>query len=222
MKVQILEKKIRGSAGYDVVVNDASATIADYMDALNIFIENGSIHRLRGDEGQSAGCMGCNNCCQERIPITSIDVNRLSQKIALPELFQKYIYIYVSGRSVDMTLKLGEGGVCRLNNPANRLCSNYSFRPLVCQTYICCTASSRAKALREAVVNMGEDQLVRDWICWVQEGILEPNIDEADDFDVDEDDWGATAFAGKTGYDQVLLQDVCSAELWEELRSNNQ
>ncbi|GAB4266672.1 hypothetical protein Tfer_3198 [Thermincola ferriacetica] len=216
MKVEVRSEK--NKQGYDVLILSEDATVADYLAAINLFIEESGIARPRHEKAQAGTCMACNVCCQERIPLTSIDVVKLSSVIPLEELFAKYIYIYVHGRAVDITLQLGPDGICRLNSPDSRLCCQYQVRPLVCQTYICCPSSRRAARLREVVVNTGEDQLVRDWLKMVRQGIIEPKIDEAIDLDLHEDDWLPTPFEGKRSYDEVFLKDLCTPQLWEKLK----
>lgn len=218
-KVQIREISIGGNKGYDLLVCEDDATVADYLESLNEFIEKGAIDRQRHDGGREyPTCKACHNCCRERIPITSVDLWRLSEEKPINEIFAKYLRVSVQGRVVDITLKLGPEGVCRLNNSDSQLCSIYRNRPFVCQTYICCSLSRRALKLRETVLNTGEDQLVRDWIRMVDEGTVEPRIDEAEDWDLREEDWEPTPFEGKTSYAEILLKDLCSSQLWEKIR----
>ena len=221
MKIKIIEKEIKGKKGYDVEVLDENATVADYLQEMNSFIEQARLDRIRHFESnQCSTCMACNNCCQERIPLTWIDVLNLSEAFPLEKLFKKFIHISVVGKSVDMTLKLNVMGLCHFNKAENGLCSYYANRPFVCQSYICCASSLKAKLLRETIVNTGEDQLVREWLRMVGAGKIEFRVDEAEDFNLDEEDWGPTAYEGKRYYCEVPIKELCTSKLWDKLNGS--
>ncbi|RYD02018.1 hypothetical protein N752_26560 [Desulforamulus aquiferis] len=137
--------KDSGSKGYDLEILDPSATVQDYLDALNNFI----------DTNMSSPCRGCDECCWERIPLTSVDVFKyietsskelkLGSENLLLEFLKKYCYIYVEGRVVDISLGFTLEGACSFLNQTQKICSNYLARSLVCQSFVCLESSERPR-----------------------------------------------------------------------------
>ncbi|MCR4418961.1 MAG: YkgJ family cysteine cluster protein [Clostridia bacterium] len=127
-----------------------------------------------------------------------------------------YGWVGVWGRAVDITLRRGEEGECVLLDRQAGLCRRYDLRPLVCRTYLCSPVTRRARRLRETLVNLGQDELVRLLLeCAGPEGFP---INEADAPDLRPEDWtDKNAFSGKTDYGQVLLREVLPARLWQEV-----
>ena len=219
VKVKIIPENIEGKQGYDISVLDEAATVQDYLDAVNEAIEQKSFYRSRSDV---AVCAGCDLCCAERAPLTWVDVCRLREfsgdsDATVQSLLEKFGYVVVDGPVVDIMLKRGPDDRCILLNRTTSLCSAYQFRPLVCQTFICCALSRRAELLREAVVNKGEDELVRQLLWEARAGKRSPLIDEGYRPKPDLRDWPSTPFAGRTGYHEVYLKEVCSEKLWREV-----
>lgn len=213
VNVDIIPVNIRGQLGYDVLVYNEQATVQDYIDALDSFIEHSGCHRTRNAAADS--CYGCNICCQERIPLTLVDALTVSDN-NINKCFREIVYVYVEGRVVDITMGLDEQGRCIFLDKERGTCSNYLKRPLVCHTFVCCPSTRTAKDLREEIVNSGEDELVRSWFkikgtdgrLVIHEGIS-PNPDARD--------YPGTPFSGSDDYRQVRLKDVCSPALWKRL-----
>jgi len=213
-KVEAVPVLIKGRRGYDIKVRDSNATVQDYIDALNRFIEITPCSRARAPEKNP--CYACNLCCQERIPVTLIDAYNLGGKSNIAEVITGFFHVYVEDRVVDITMGLDDSGCCRFLDPQKGICANYINRPMVCQTFICCPATDEAKQLREEVVNAGEDELVRSWFkSGKQAGRY--IISEAVNPRLDPDDYSPTPFSGKTGYAQVRLKDVCAKKLWQKI-----
>jgi hypothetical protein len=126
-----------------------------------------------------------------------------------------YTTVRVSGPVVDITLRLLADGYCAFLERKNRTCRVYQVRPFVCRTYRCCPATPRALALREAVVNKGEDELVRRWLktLRVMHYAERPAVNEAD--------WPKTSFSGKRRYGLVPLRGVLPERLWHELKQKS-
>lgn len=218
MTVKIITKTFPQGKGYDLEIINEEASLQDYLEALNEHILKGNLTRTRQNIDM---CEGCDGCCSERIPLTNIDVQMLQQGLkaqgeirTLAEVVRRYTYVQVEGSVVDITLARNEEGTCVFLNPETKRCGIYPFRPLVCQTFICCPTSPRARALRETVVNKGEDQLVKWCLTNVAWDKLFNEIWEPD---ISLEDWDDTPFKDKLTYALVPIKDVCTPKLWKKL-----
>lgn len=205
--------KLQGVIGYDVVITNNSATVGDYINALDELIISGDLFRSRDNV---RCCTGCDLCCRERAPLTWIDVLTLARGLGLTTeplgpILDKVGKITIAGPVVDIVLRRNSSGNCGLLNPQTKLCRVYQFRPLACRTFICCPTTRRADQLREVVINKGEDELVRRWI----EGLKAAG--ERAGNHLSPEDYPQSAFAGKSKYDDVLLSELCSPVLWSKL-----
>ncbi|MDI6631616.1 MAG: YkgJ family cysteine cluster protein [Bacillota bacterium] len=212
MTVEVLPKEFGETQGYDVVVRQKGATVQDYLDALNHAFHTFVLTRTRRPE--RADCWGCDRCCAERAPLTIIDCLVLSvatETRTLPDFLSRYTSVVVTGPVVDITLHRLEDGFCIFLDRKDRTCCVYPARPFVCQTFFCCPATSRALALREAIVNQGEDELVRRWLK------TRRTVHYAENPCVNPRDWTKTPFAGRWQYNAVPLRTVVSKQLWREL-----
>lgn len=205
--------KLQGVFGYDIVITDNSATVGDYINALDELIIGGDLFRSRDNV---CSCMGCDLCCRERAPLTWIDVLTLARGLGLTTkplgpILNRVGRITVAGPVVDIVLRRDSSGNCVMLNPRTKLCRVYQYRPLACCTFICCPTTRRAAQLREVVINKGEDELVRRWIKYLEA------TGERPETHLCQDDYPPSAFAGKSNYDDVLLGDLCSSSLWSKL-----
>lgn len=205
--------KLQGVIGYDVVITNNSATVGDYINALDELIISGDLFRSRDNV---RCCTGCDLCCRERVPLTWIDVLTLARGLGLTTeplgpILDKVGKITIAGPVVDIVLRRDSSGNCGLLNPQTKLCRVYQSRPLVCSTFICCPTTRRADQLREVVINKGEDELVRRWI----EGLKASGERAGSHLCLE--DYPPSAFAGKSKYDDVLLSGLCSPALWSKL-----
>ncbi|AQS59540.1 YkgJ family cysteine cluster protein [Desulforamulus ferrireducens] len=214
MKLRVFQKPDKS---YDIEVLDPQATIQDYLDAINYFIET----------TMEPPCRGCDECCWERIPLTSIDaltyVEKLAEQLDLEKnwpllsFLKDYCYIYVEGPVVDISLGYTLEGACGFLNQEERICSNYMARSLVCQSFVCLESSEQAQELRSQLVNAGMDELVRLWLIQSQQAGQKPFMHEQHQAAPCLEDYPVNAFTGKVGYGQVLLKDVCTPELWGQI-----
>ncbi len=212
-RVEAVPVVINGQAGYDIRVADPGATVQDYLDAVNRFIEAAQCYRARKPEADS--CFACDLCCQERIPVTLIDALNMAEG-DLGRFVGEMLHVYVEGRVVDITMGLNEAGKCLCLDSSRGLCRNYGKRPLVCQTFICCPLTRDARKLREEIVNAGEDELVRKWFkikTWNNNLIIHEAVSPRPD----PGDYPRTPFAGAVSYRQVRLKDVCTPRLWKRI-----
>ena len=217
--VQVLLQNFNGDYGYDLVVTDDSATIQDYLDALNYAIEKYTLTRGRK---KVALCQGCELCCAERAPLTAIDLSNIKDYLKVcDESLQKTLdrigYIVVNGPAVDITLRRGEDERCVFLGRKNKLCSIYSARPLVCQTFICCPSSIKAARLREIIVNYGEDELVRQWLVQASEKGDPPGFHEGFRPKINIKDWKPNVFSAKRNYREVTIKEISPPNLWKQL-----
>ncbi|PKM90427.1 MAG: zinc/iron-chelating domain-containing protein [Firmicutes bacterium HGW-Firmicutes-12] len=216
MKVRLLPYYKDEIKGIDIEITGKDATVADYLDALDTYILAGDFIRLRDDTNH---CEGCDTCCGERMPLTSIDVfdlkSKLSPELSMGQFFNRYTYVAVIGRNIDIMLARDFADKCILLDKEKKRCTQYEIRPLVCRTYICTLFSPRADRLRLEVVNTGEDQLVRQWLQCYQNG--ECVIHEEDNPRINLDDWQSDSWIGKSSYAKMLLQDILTPKLWSEL-----
>ncbi|MCR4442741.1 MAG: YkgJ family cysteine cluster protein [Peptococcaceae bacterium] len=214
-RVEVVPYRKNGIKGLDIRVCDEGASVDDYCAALGDYILTADFDRLRA---RKSSCEGCDVCCRERMPLTSVDVLTMHKKLApaldFAELLRRFTYIAVSGRSVDIVLARDYEGDCIFLDKKKKRCLHYQQRLLVCRTYICTACSPRAAKLREAVVNTGEDELVR---LWIAAGGTEAAIHEADAPDVQAADWPENAWTGKAEFSDILLVDMVTPELWTEL-----
>ncbi len=202
--------------GIDVQIIDDEATVQDYYQALDEYILSGTFIRTRANANS---CEGCPICCQERIPLTSIDVLTLKKAMApeqsLNKFLSRYGYVSVEGPVVDIALGRDEAERCLLLDPVIGKCRNYQARPLVCHTYICTILSPRARKLREALINSGMDELVR---LMLAEGQGKFPVHEAYEPAVNCEDWPENAWSGVEEYSRLKLKDILPDKLWSELK----
>lgn len=217
-KVLILPKQFGKGMGYDLVVTNQQASVQDYLNALNKAVDDLPLSRSRK---KAALCAGCDLCCAERAPLTWLDVLRLEEYLNPGEDLQRLLdrvgHIAVDGPVVDITLRREEDGRCSFLDRNKRLCTIYPARPLVCQTFICCSGTNRAAGVRKWVVNLGEDELVRRWLTQAVDRGLKPRYHEGHQPNPRLNDWRPNAFTGKKQYRQVLLRDILPPGLWKQV-----
>lgn len=221
-KIKVTPIKLKSYTGYDLQVLDEEATVQDYLDSLDELFLGHDLSRARN---QVATCEGCPKCCNERIPLTSIDLNLMLEhfnlgksgqnKLALVDFIIRFAYVTVEGPAVDITLRRPLENCIHLNDLGK--CSKYLYRPLVCRTFFCCPSTKRAELLREFIVNTGEDELIRLWLTQIINDNNNLTIDEAYDAEPDLDDWPENPFSGKEQYNEIKLKDLCPANLWSQL-----
>jgi Fe-S-cluster containining protein len=222
--VQIIDYYWRGKLGYDIRLNHPEATVEDYRQALNRWLDTARWYRSRHPEIND--CAGCDRCCQERIPLTVVDLDKLRLNLSSPpksvlKAVERWGHTAVQGPVADITLKRQANGACLFLDPLTFRCKIYAFRPLVCETFICCPSTLRAQQLREAVVNRGEDELIRQWLLALSaKGVnieQNPPVDAGRKLQLSLKDWPATPFSGGRNFSEVRLKDLCEPDLWRIL-----
>lgn len=203
-RVRVFPFRKGGANGYDLSVTSPDATVEDYLVAVDSALRRLPLTLSRN---ASMRCQGCAACCEERVPLTSIDLLQLTRRSGPnDDLFTQVADVVVKGRTVDIVLKRNEQGRCLFLDAAKGLCRVYRSRPLVCRTFVCCPVSARARELRGAVTNAGEDELVR---LWLEKQPPPPGIIRAD--------WYPGVFTGRLSYKEVRLRDLVQPSLWRRL-----
>ncbi|NYE58231.1 Fe-S-cluster containining protein [Carboxydothermus ferrireducens DSM 11255] len=176
-KVEIIAKIIANLRGYALKI-DPDATVTDYLKAVENLVEAGEYYREAGTKS----CLKCVKCCYERIPLTNVDVIMLrrglgeknGQNIDLYHFLRDYTEIFIKGWEIDIILKRNENGACVFLNEKDRKCEIYAFRPFVCRSFYCIPTTEETETIRMAVVNLGEDALVREYLLYLREYGLTP------------------------------------------------
>lgn len=214
-KIIFRRQVIKGLPGYEIKIADQSASVQDLLDGLNVFIINGKLERLWPEKQQD--CCGCDLCCHEPLPVTSIDVANICQArgISLVKAFQ-YLWVQAERNVADITLKRGKNQRCVFLQ-ANGLCSIYMNRPFLCQTYICCQTTAVMEELRSQVVNQGMDELIRLSIEAFQKTGSPLPVNRSRNPRIDLQDWTSNIFTGKNSYSQILLKGVLSSDLFKQM-----
>jgi hypothetical protein len=203
--------------GYEIFVRSDQAALSDYIRAMDTFIDQNEYRRLRAETRR---CEGCDVCCRERAPLTAVDLRILRERVGRETdwraFFQRFVTVRVFSGMVDIVLARDGDDNCVFLNAGKGLCGIYPDRPLVCRTYICAQASPFAQLFRRSVVNGGEDAAVRLWYAQTAEDGLV--VHECEDFDPEaldippENVWNIS-----NNYDNILIREVVSAELWKRL-----
>ena len=150
LKIEIVETE-EGLA-YDVTVAADDATVGDYIRFFDAFLEE-----------KIAPCLGCDLCCSQRIPLTLPDVATYAGDdgtAAFAAFIEKYATITFDGKAVDIKLAQRTDGSCIFLDRERHRCLDHPHRGLVCHSYICMPQTERSRALREALINDGEDALI--------------------------------------------------------------
>lgn len=214
-KITFKRRSLEGLPGYVVKIVDRNASVQDLLDSLNRFIIEGNLERLWPEN--KADCCGCHLCCHEPLPVTSIDAANIcrAKGITLVEAYQ-YLWVQVEQNVVDITLKRGKDQRCVFLQE-NGLCSIYTHRPFLCQTYICCQTTAAMEEIRSQVVNQGMDELIRlSILAFRQEGKSLP-LNRARNPHIDLKDWPPNVFTGKDNYSGMVLKRVLSSDLFKQM-----
>ncbi|MCL1816198.1 MAG: YkgJ family cysteine cluster protein [Clostridiales bacterium] len=163
--------------GHDLRINSDSATVADVLRALADFAQK-----------NMADCRGCDGCCHERAPLTAPDIHALSLLLPSGEYpfgaaCRAFADVFVDQEGiVDITLRRDKKGSCLFLNKEHKYCHNWDVRPFACRSHFCLPRSAHLEALRAAIINRGEDELIRFLLLEQYNGappILPPTIDIA-------------------------------------------
>lgn len=187
---------------YDVQVLADDATVGEYMDALDEF-----------QAATLADCYGCDGCCHERVPLTWPDYFLAGQPGDPADWLSEVGALDFWGEAVDLTLRRKPNGACHLLDEDAKCCSAHQVRTFTCHTHCCLPKTDRAEALRAAVINAGEDELVRRMLA----GAVRPWADRL--AGVDAADYAPNGFTNAgADWRSARLAELVEPELWAQIR----
>ncbi|MEL7563800.1 MAG: YkgJ family cysteine cluster protein [Dehalobacterium sp.] len=217
MKIKIFLAHFDDAIGYDLEILHEDATIQDYLDELNQF-----------QEKHVAACKGCDGCCFERIPLTSLDVIKylkdpqLINKIGyikppLTAFIHNYCHVAGTGPVIDISLKRNPDQSCIFLDQEQKICRNHISRSFVCQSFVCLPHSEKAGQLRDTLLNVGEDDLVHRYLLEAKEKEEAPVINENNNASPSLEDYPGNIFSGKEHYQEIKIKDTVPETLWQQL-----
>jgi Fe-S-cluster containining protein len=194
--------------GHDIRICSESASVADVFEALAAFAQK-----------YLEDCHGCDGCCHERAPLTAPDIAALAALLpaaAYPAqaVCRAFADIFIDKKGIaDITLRRDEKGACLFLHEEEKYCQNWQARPFVCRSHFCLPRSTRFGALRAAIANRGEDELLRLLLAEQTAGAppllpatLAPALYPPD-----------PAFAPGR-WEAILVKDLVEPDLWRELQ----
>ncbi|MEG1537597.1 MAG: YkgJ family cysteine cluster protein [Clostridiales bacterium] len=197
--------------GYDLCIHSSKATLADFLIALNHFATT-----------YIADCRGCDGCCKERAPLTSLDITALATLLDHPlypahQVCAAFASLTIDHNgATDIILKREWEGCCNNLDIPGKFCTIHPQRPFVCRSHFCLPKSHRFTALREEVTNLGENELTR--LLLAEEanqalplagGYLATRLNPAD--------YPENPLTGLISYEQAVIKDIVSPQLWTQL-----
>jgi len=214
-KLHLRKKTIDKLPGYELRIRDRNLTIQDFLCEVNDFFENAELPRLWPQGNHN--CYGCDLCCHEPLPVSSIDVEQICQ--ATGSIFSqafKYLWVETQGNIIDITLRRRRDGSCIFLRK-DSTCSIYQYRPFLCQTYICCQTSPEMEEVRSTIVNQGMDELVRKSLLLFNSRGLELPVNKGNKKYIKIGDWKKNKFSGKSSYSDILIKDILPSDLMRHL-----
>ncbi len=195
-----------GQMGYDIRIKDDTATIADYLAALDYFAQQ-----------YMTDCQGCDGCCHERAPLTILDIEPLASLLQQSQYSAHqvitafaYIEVFADG-AIDISLKRNHQYGCYFLDSKNKICTQHQARPFVCRSHFCLAKSEQAQALRSIIANKGMDALIH--LLWQEQQAGADKILPL----LDPSDYENDYLRDKRSYDQVILKDILPADFWRQI-----
>ena len=154
MRLKVKLAHFDDAVGYDIEITHINATIQDYLDGLNHFQEN-----------YVESCKGCDGCCYERIPLTSIDVlkyledpdiaSQLKNNSYPPFLFYRKFLSCVRFRTGSGHQLKKSGPVLHIPEPKGKNLQNPQIKVLCLPIFYMPSPYRRAGQLRDVLLNAG-------------------------------------------------------------------
>lgn len=129
--------------GFELAVVDDLATMADLAEAISRFAEAQPWSRTRPPEATET-CEGCPHCCEQPVPISSLDLVVLGEapNLGWPEAAEDL---------AGCMLPLADG-FCEFLDRETLRCTVHARRPWVCRSFFCCPEGPVAEAVREELL----------------------------------------------------------------------
>ncbi|MCL1976093.1 MAG: YkgJ family cysteine cluster protein [Firmicutes bacterium] len=194
--------------GHDLRLTSDDATIGDMLEALSDFAEK---HLYK--------CLGCDGCCYERAPLTILDIPALATllpagKFPAHMVCQAFAEVYIDQDGIiDIALRRDEQGACLFLDKERKCCRHWQSRPFVCRSHFCLPRSNRLEALRQDIVNNGENELIRVLLCEQADGatpLILPSIDIIN-YPPDQ------AYLSQE-WQRIKVKSLVSSKFWRKLR----
>ncbi|MEN6326361.1 MAG: YkgJ family cysteine cluster protein [Syntrophomonas sp.] len=205
----------KGFPDFELQIKNGKANIQDFLNAINDFIEIGALPRRWPSNCSS--CYGCDLCCHEPLPVTSIDIENFCRTLKIDFMASfKYLWVEVQGNVVDITLRRKKGQDCIFLHQ-DGTCKIYRARPFLCQSYICSNTPESINKIRSEIVNPGMDELVRKAIVTYKSHGKTIPVNRGSARYISLTDWPRNCFSDKKSYSEILLKNVLSSDLMRVL-----
>lgn len=203
-----------GTFGYDAQVISPAATVGDYLDAVEAF-----------QARTLADCYGCDGCCHERVPLTIADFcfseyYQNGGRSLAEWLAKTNAELAFFGEAADLQLSRKPDGACAFLNEDAQCCAKHQFRTFACRSHCCLPKSERAEALRAAIINTAEDELLRRLLAELSAaGQADFLPGEKRLAAVNAADYAENAFSALPAADWrgAKLAEIVEPELWRQL-----
>lgn len=206
--------RFQGQPGFELRIRDSRITVQEFLDELNQSYLKMDWPRLWPQN--RVDCEGCDLCCQEPLPVTSVDVMQIREALEIDQLeVFRYLWVELQGPAVDITLRR-RGAKCIFLNSRGK-CRIYARRPFACQTYLCCQTSPNFENLRSQIINSGMDELVRCSLAAYNKAGRPFPVNRSQSPKLNPHHWPKGYFTGKTSYQQLRLARVLSFDLWRKM-----
>ncbi|MGI6679531.1 MAG: YkgJ family cysteine cluster protein [Dehalobacterium sp.] len=208
MNINVFIAHFDDAVGYDLEIINEHATIQDYLHAINDF-QNKYVEN----------CKGCDGCCYERIPLTSIDVLTYlgDPDLPLSPFIDQYCQVSGTGPVLDISLRRNPDQSCIFLDREQKCCRRHPQRSFVCQSFVCLPHCEKAGQLRDIILNVGEDDLVHRYLKEAKEKGTAPVIHENNEAAPTLTDYPGNIFTGKKHYQEIRIKDVLPETLWQKL-----
>lgn len=212
LPVSVIDDMGLESLGMDLQILDDTATLADFLVALDDFAA-----------AYIADCRGCDGCCRERAPLIAADIPALAALLPPTPYPAHAVCAAFAELSVDQTgvadicLCRDEDGACRLLDTDHKWCKAHGARTFACRSHFCLPRSDVFALFREEVVNTGENELTRLLIAEEANG-APPLSGQPLAALVNPADYPANAQSQKKSYDQIVIRETIDAALWQQLK----
>lgn len=200
------------SLACDIEVYSEDATLADLLAAQERFAAT-----------YLEDCRGCDACCQERAPLIAADIPALAallphRSYPATSVCAAFADIAVDDHgAADICLRRSEYGFCCQLDIRRHLCREHPSRPFVCRSHFCLPRSEALEALREQVINMGENELARLLLAEKANGA--PPLSGENPLDrLDAADYGENPMSGRASYAQIRIRDCVDLQLWRQIK----